>query len=201
MPRSVSSQPLRSRKKQSCKSICIRHLTSISHVLGEWHQLPLLHPTPPSPLPSPLSSAALLRERQDGWLSSRPSASRSLIKGIVSPRMPCSVWQKGTRSPECYGLKRARVVWSAALHLRRALSRFNPMIIELFMKERICDKNHKTSPTSTNSRRSHRSVRLPATPSEPPIFEVLVRFKPPWQLFGHSCPLNCFGALQDISQE
>lgn len=119
--------------------------------MGEWHQPPLLHPPPSSsssffsssPLPSPLSSAALLRERQDGWLSSRPGASRSLIKGIVSPRMPCSVWQKGTRSPECYGLKRARVVWSAALHLRRAPPRFNPVIIALFLKREYATETRK----------------------------------------------------------
>lgn len=37
-PRSVSPYPSRG-IKESCKSICIRHLTSISHVLGEWHHL------------------------------------------------------------------------------------------------------------------------------------------------------------------
>lgn len=124
-----------------------------------------------------------------------------LSRALFPRECVCSVWQKGTRSPECYGLKQARVVWSAALHLRRAPSRFNPVIIALFLKRGICDKCLKASRSSTNSRRSHWCVRLPATLDEPPIFEVLVRFKPPWQLFGHSCPLNCFGALQDISQE
>lgn len=57
LPRSVSPNPSRG-VKESCKSICIRHLTSISHVLGEWHHLLL---------------CGFVERREDGWLSSRPS--------------------------------------------------------------------------------------------------------------------------------
>lgn len=73
--------------------------------------------------------------------------------------MPCSVWQKGTRSPECYGLKRARVVWSAALHLRRAPSRFNPMIIALFLKGEYATKPENVTDLDKQSPQS--LVRAP----------------------------------------
>lgn len=39
--------------------------------MGEWH---------------PLLLCGFVERRQDGWLSSRPNLSRSLIKGIVSPK-------------------------------------------------------------------------------------------------------------------
>ncbi len=66
LPRSVSPYPSRG-TKESCKSICIRHLTSISHVLGEWHHLLL---------------CGFVERRQDGWLSSRPSWADLLSRAL-----------------------------------------------------------------------------------------------------------------------